>query len=212
MKDSDGEARKYEWSYHSVVGMFNYLYITHPEILFAVHQWAYFSIDPRLSHEIAIKQLVQYLKCTENEGLVLTPDLAMGIKCYVDMDFMSTWDKEDSADPSSVYSHTVDMIMYASCPILWVSKLQTEIALSTMDAKYITLSQGMQDLILFMTLVKDISVILGIQYFIPEVQNKKSKPATIADVYEDNRGALGLANFLKLQPHTKHIALKYHYF
>ena len=126
----------------------------------------------------------------------------------MDADFMGAWDKEDSADPSSVYSHTVDMIMYASCPILWVSKLQTEIALSTMGAKYITLSQGMQDLILFMTLVKDISVILGIQYSIPEVQYKKIKSMTIADVYEDNGGALELANFPKLWPRAKHIALK----
>ena len=162
-KDSDGEARKYKWSYHSVVVMFNYHCITHPKILFVVHQCAHFSIDSRLSHEIAIEQLIQYLKRTKNKGLVLTPDLAMDIKCYVGMDFVGAWDKEDSADLSSVYSHTSYMIIYASCPVLWVSKLQTGIALSTMEAEYIYLSQVMWDLIPFMTLVKEVSVILGIK-------------------------------------------------
>jgi len=63
-----------------------------------------------------------------------------------------------------------------------------------------------------MTLVEDISLVLGIQYSTPDIQYKKIKPMTIADVYEDNRGALELSNFLKLWPWTKHIALKYHQF
>ena len=125
---------------------------------------------------------------------------------------MGAWDKEELADPSSVYSCTGYMIMYASCPILRVSKLQTEIALSTMEAEYIASSQVMWDLIPLMTLVKDVSVILGIEYSIPEVQYKKMRPMTIADVYEDNRGTLELANFPKLWPWTKHIALNYHPF
>ena len=100
-RDSEGEARRYEWSYCSIVGMLNYLCITRPEILFTVHQCARFGIDPQLSHEIAIKRIVRYLKCTELDGLILTPDLTAGIKCYVDADFAGALDKEDSADPST---------------------------------------------------------------------------------------------------------------
>jgi len=55
------------------------------------------------------------------------------------MDFAGAWDKEDSADASSMYSCT-GYTMYASCPILWVTKLETEITLSTMEAEYIALS------------------------------------------------------------------------
>jgi hypothetical protein len=33
------------------------------------------------------------------------------------------------------------------CPILWISKLQTETALSTMHAEYVALSMAMRDLI-----------------------------------------------------------------
>ena len=70
----------------------------------------------------------------------------------------------------------------------------------------------MLDLIPFMMLVEDVSAILGIEYSTPEVQYKKIRPKTITDVYENNRRALELANFPKLWPCTKHIALKYHHF
>ena len=102
-KDENREQHKFEWSYHSLVGMLNYLCITQPEILFAIHQCARFSIEPKLCHEIAVKRIVRYLKHTENERLILMPDLAAGIKCYVDDVFAAAWNTEDFADPSSVY-------------------------------------------------------------------------------------------------------------
>ena len=212
-KDCDGEQRKQSWSYRSVIGMFGYLCITRPEILFAVHQCARFSIDPKLCHEIAVKRIVRYLKRTPSDGLILTPDFTSGVTCYVDADFAGAWDKCDTQDPSSVYSRTGYVILYANCPIIWVSKLQTEVALSTTEAEYIALSQAMRDLIPFMTLVEHVSKILCIDYSIPEVQYKcTASSGFTADVYEDNRGALELANLPKLRPRTKHIALKYHHF
>ena len=97
------------------------------------------------------------------------PDLTAGIQCYVDADFTSAWDKKDSQDPSCVYSHTGYIIMYANCPIVWISRLQMEVALSTTKVENIALSQSMQDLIPFMTLVEEVSNILRIEYNIPEV-------------------------------------------
>ena len=72
----------------------------------------------------------------------------------------------------------------------------------------------MRDLIPFMNLVEDVSLILSIDYMIPEVQYKSTKPASniSANVYEDNSSALELAKVLKMHPQTKHIALKYHHF
>ena len=56
---------------------------------------AQFSIDPWLSHEIAVKRITCYLKQTPNDGLVLKPDFSLSIQCFVDADFAGTWDKED---------------------------------------------------------------------------------------------------------------------
>lgn len=39
------------------------------------------------------------------------------------------------------------MIMLAGCPIIWASRLQTEITLSTTEAEYIALSTVMRDVL-----------------------------------------------------------------
>lgn len=42
----------------------------------------------------------------------------------------------DCEETSSVYSCTGYVIMFAGCPVIWVSKLQTEVALSMTEVKY----------------------------------------------------------------------------
>ena len=51
-RDTDREARHAIWNYRSIIGMMNYLQqSTRPDISFAVHQYACFCSDPKLSHE-----------------------------------------------------------------------------------------------------------------------------------------------------------------
>jgi len=91
-----------------------------------------------------------------------------------------------------VRSWTGYVLIFANCPLLWISKLQTEIAVSTMKAEYIALSQSMCDL-------------LPMQYFIMEI-------LTYSTIFEDNNSALVLASSPKMMPRSKHIAIKYHFF
>jgi len=93
--------------------------------------------------------------------------------------------------------------MYANCPVLWASKLQTEIALSTVEAEYIALSTSLRELIPMRTLLLELKEILQI----PEAQLQ-----THCTVFEDNIGAEELARTEKYRPRTKHIAIKYHHF
>jgi hypothetical protein len=53
----------------------------------------------------------------------------------------------DKHDAASVQSCTGYVITYQGAPLMWVSKMQTQIARSTMEAEYIALSKSMQDLI-----------------------------------------------------------------
>jgi hypothetical protein len=92
----------------------------------------------------------------------------------------------------------------AGCPVAWVSKLQTEIALSTLEAEYIALSQAMRDILPTRVVVKEIANFL--QY------NNTIHFRAHSDVFEDNNGALTLANVPRLTPRSKHIAVKYHFF
>lgn len=88
--------------------------------------------------------------------------------------------------------------------MIWVSKLQTEVALSTTEAEYIALSQSMRDLIPMRRLLQEAGTALSLDF---------SKPAILhSTVFEDNNGALSLALSPKISPRTKHIAVKYHHF
>jgi hypothetical protein len=214
-RDEEGPGRTYQWSYRSIMGMLNYLCGTRPDILFAVHQCARFCENPKLSHEKAVKRIVRYLKRTPTEGIVLRPDSTRGIQCYVDADFAGGWSSADADDPTSVYSRTGYVIMYAGCPIVWVSKLQTEVALSTTEAEYIALSQAMRDLIPLLGLLEELSPILHLNIDQPDVHWKScgyENGQYVADLFEDNKGAYELAKAPKMRPRTKHIALKYHHF
>ena len=95
------------------------------------------------------------------------------------------------------------MILYAGCPVLWCSKLQTEIALSTTEAEYIELSQDMRDVIPFMYLLKEISCIFDIHL---------PKPEVYCRVFEDNQSCIAVEESPKFTPRTKHIAIKFHHF
>ena len=78
-------------------------------------------------------------------------------------------------------------------------------AASTLEAEYISLSQGMRELIPLRQLVEELLVILGL--------SESVECSTRSTVFEDNQGALILAkSSSKLTPRTKHIAVKYHFF
>ena len=203
-KDENGPSRRLDWNYRSVVGMLNYLAAsTRPDILFAVHQCARFAANLKLSHVRVIKRIVQYLKGTPNGGIMLRPNPKDGIKCYVDADFAGGYCDETKDDPISVYSCTGYVIFYFGCPVLWVSKLQSEISLSTVEAEYIALSATMRDLIPFVDQVNELLNIFGENA--PEIELN-------CTLFEDNNGALELATKPRYCPRTKHIAIKYHHF
>ena len=77
----------------------------------------------------------------------LKPDKTKGLECFVDADFAGGWDRTDVDNAENVLSRTGFVIMYAGCPVYWVSKLQTEIALSTAEAEYIALSSALRDVL-----------------------------------------------------------------
>ena len=111
---------------------------------------------------------------------------------------------EDQQDPVCVKSRTGYCLTLGTCPVIWVSKLQTEIALSTTEAEYIALSQAMRELIPMRRLLQETGSALNLDF---------SKPAIIhSTVFEDNNGAISLATSPKISPRTKHIAIKYHHF
>ncbi len=144
--DVDGKEASGSIDYASVVGMLLYLGHSQPDISFATHQCAQYTHSPKQTHEDALKQIGQYLKGTIKNSLILNPSDTFKIDCYPDADFASLWTRDDKHDPHCVRSCTGYVICLANCPVIWKSKLQTEIALSTMEARYVALSSSCRNL------------------------------------------------------------------
>ena len=66
---------------------------------------------------------------------------------YVDADFFGKWNKLIAInDTSTAKSRTRYIIPNENCPIAFYSKLQTQISLSTTNAKCIVLSMAMKNI------------------------------------------------------------------
>ncbi|KAL7474157.1 hypothetical protein ACHAW6_000148 [Cyclotella cf. meneghiniana] len=98
------------------------------------------------------------------------------------------------------------VILAFGCPVLWCPHLHTEIALSTMEAKYIALSMACKDLFPLLDLVCELSATVGLPSDIG--------PCLHCKVREDNIGALTLGGLQPrhMTPWSKHYAIKYHRF
>jgi Reverse transcriptase (RNA-dependent DNA polymerase) len=222
--DLDGPVFQEAWKYDSVIGMMMYLANnTRPDIAYAVHQAARFTHHPRHSHAVGVKRIARYLKQTKLEGMLFCPQTSLRVDCYVDADFAGSFSVANKQDPVSVKSRTGYVIMYRGAPLLWASKMQTQIALSTMEAEYIALSQAMRDLIPIREVLKEImTVVFEVNKSISYVTHSKSvhAPHNVdkkynippSTVFEDNDACLKFAQMPRLTPRTKHIGIPYHWF
>jgi Reverse transcriptase (RNA-dependent DNA polymerase) len=199
------EAHNADWNYRRVIGKLNFLCAScRPELSCAVHQCARFSADPRTNHTEAVKRIGRYLIGTVNKGIILDPT-EHSFEVYVDADFGGLWDREIAEDsPITSKSRTGYVVMYAGCPIIWGSQLQTEIALSTTEAEYLAMSTALRNAIPIMRLVKEMKRYLELPM--------DTVPKVHCTLFEDNSGAVELAKVPKMRPRTKHINPKYHHF
>jgi len=202
----DQPAFDLDFNYRSAVGKLNYLaQTTRPDIMYATHQIAKYSSDPREPHGEAILYLVRYLKRTRDLGIRFKPNPEKGFECYCDADFSGNWNKQfASVDPSTSKSRSGWVVFYAGCPVCWASKLQSQVALSTTEAEYIAMSQALRDVIPVMNLIQEMKE-KGFHVIC-------TLPNVYCKVFEDNSGALELARLPKLRPRTKHINVCYHHF
>jgi hypothetical protein len=205
-RDVDGKEASGTINYASVVGMLLYLGHSRPDISFATHQCARYNHSPKQSHEEALKRIGRYLKGTLQKGLILNPSHSLKIDCYPDADFAGLWTRDDKQDPHCVRSRTGYVICVSNCPVLWKSKLQSEIALSTMEAEYVALSTSCRDLFPLIDITKELCETIKVDMNTDTKMHIK--------IHEDNVGALTLGKLepRRMTPRSKHYAVKYHWF
>jgi hypothetical protein len=193
-QDLNRVAQKHTWLYQGAVGMLSYLSnCVHPEIQMAVHQTAQFCINLMQSHELAIMRIRQYL-VNPKRGNIYKIDKSKGLEVNVDADFAFSWSAADSENAENVTSRTGFVICHANCPIFGAA---------SSEAEYIAMTHALCETIPIQNLIKEIHCIF-------------SMPNPMTDfcitVHEDNLSAITMVESLKFSSHTKHIAIKYHYF
>jgi hypothetical protein len=107
-----------------------------------------------------------------------------------------------------VRSRTGYVICLANGPVLWKSKLKTEIALSTMEAEYVALSTSCPDLFPLIDITNEICSIFHVGLIFHKRADLHIK------IHEDNIGALALGKLepRRMTPCSKHYVIKYHWF
>jgi hypothetical protein len=179
---------------------------THPECAYAINSCARYCTHPRTAHGNAIKRIGRYFQGCIDDGLVINTTGDLTLDLHVDADFAGNYNKEDVDDPKTLRSRTGFVITFGSVPVLWKSKVQTEIALSTMEAEYIALSTAMRSLIHLCALLLQIDATVSLDL--------SSRVSTISTVFEDNQACkiLATTNPPRLTPRSKSLAIKYHWF
>lgn len=204
-RDDDGELHDDSFSYRGVLGRLNYLMrSSRPELAYYVHICARFCLEPKKSHAEAVKHIGRYLIGTKDKGMVFKPRKE-GFDCWTDSDFCGLWNQDNAdKDPVTARSRSAYYIMYAGCPVIWASKLQSICALSVTEAEYISASSALREVKFLMHLLDDARS-NGID--IP-----KWKPKVHCRVFEDNSGALEMINAFKVRPRTKQLGVRWHHF
>jgi hypothetical protein len=133
------------FGYQSVIDKLNYLaQTTRPDNVYATHQLAKYSSDPREPHGEAVLYLIHYLEKTRDLGTCFRPDQDNAFECYCYADFSGNRNKHLALfDPSTAKSRSGWIVFYAGCPVIWASKLETQVALSTTEAEFIAMSQSL---------------------------------------------------------------------
>lgn len=174
--------------YKEVIGCLLYLStVTRPDITYIVNNLSRHMQNPKICHWNAAKRVMRYLKGTLNYGLEYKEDKSL--ESYSDADFAG--DRETRKSTSGF------VIQYAGGAVLWGSRKQPTVALSTAEAEYVAASEAVREILWIRQLAIEL-----------QIQNDKEVPLFI-----DNKSAIHMVknDDGKALKRTKHIDIKFHF-
>ena len=129
-KDENGKNVN-EKLYRGMIGSLLYLTTSRPDILFSVCMCARFQSNPKESHLLAIKKIFRYLIYTYNLGLWYSKQSFIELIGYIDADYEGCRiDRKSTSGTCQFLGLNL---------ILWYSKKQNSVALSTAEAEYVAI-------------------------------------------------------------------------
>ena len=163
---------------------------TRPDILNAVRAVARYSHEPKLVHWKAALQILMHIRFTSSYGITFQRGTAsgVGLEVFVDSDFASR-----AADRGSVSG---GVAMCACACVSFFSRTQKSVTLSSTEAEYVAMAEGFKEAI-FLRYIWS--------FIFPD------RDVGCTTIFEDNVGALHLANNPATTPNSKHIDIRHHF-
>jgi hypothetical protein len=172
--------------YRSTIGSLLYLTASRPDIMFSVCMWARFQAAPKECHFTTIKRIMRYLKNSPNIGLSYPKGAQIERVGYWDSDYAGC--KVDRKSTSGG-------CQLLGCSLVsWSSKKQNFVALSTVEAEYISAGSCCAQLLWMKQTLLD----CGVKF--------KEIPLPC-----DNESAIKIANNPVQRSRTKHIDIRHHF-
>jgi len=170
-----------------LIGSLNYLAVaTRPDIAYAVSYLSQFNTCYNNTHCNAAKRVLRYLNGTRSLGLVFQKVQSPRLVCYSDSDW--------AGSPVDRRSYTGFITLYGGSAISWESRKQRTVALSSIEAEYMALSDCTKEALYMSRLYKQLMNV----------------PCVI-EIFCDNRGAIELSMNPLYHKRTKHIHARYHF-
>ena len=173
--------------YPSLVGKLLYLSnCTRPDITAAFNYQSRFMSNATEVHMQQAKRLLRYIKGTLDYCITYFGSVSPEPLCWQDASF---------ADGPGRRSRTGLVILMCGGAVIWASKLQPTVALSTVEAEYMALTAACQELLFLRQQLES--------FGLPMPQPLR--------MFEDNKGCIALATNAVSTHKTKHIDIKYHF-
>ncbi|XP_042753358.1 secreted RxLR effector protein 161-like [Lactuca sativa] len=118
-----------ETKYRGMIGSLLYLTASRLDIMFSTCLCSRFKVNPKMSHLLAVKQILRYLKGTKNLRIWYPAIESFLLQAYSDSNYGGLQLDRNSTSGGCQF--------LGGCLVSWSSKKQNCIALSTVEAKYI---------------------------------------------------------------------------
>jgi hypothetical protein len=165
---------------------------TRPDITYAVNRLASYTANPSLQHSTALKRILRYFAGTRDYGITYrkpAEDLPISPNVFYRFANAAYANADD-------YKSTSGYVFIASGgAVSWRSKKQTTIALLSMEAEYVALSEAGHEASWLRSLHD-------------ELGDKQEKPTLIKG---DNDGSIAMARNPQFHKRSKHITTRWHW-
>ncbi|CAB1116207.1 unnamed protein product [Ectocarpus sp. CCAP 1310/34] len=191
LSDFDADEVATEFPFRELVGSLMWLATqTRPDIANAVRAVARYCASPKLVHWNAAMDILGYARRTSHFGISFQRGTVEGfsLQGYADADFASK-----AADRRSVSG---GIVTCGGGAVSWFSRTQKCVTLSTTEAEYVALGDVVKE-ILFLRQIW--------RFMLPQV----GMPCI--PVFEDNQGAIQLAQNPISNSNSKHIDVRHHF-